>query len=207
MNNNSSLENIIKYLEQLKSNSVVIEEDKKQNIEKWLKNINTDINETLTVYNLLNNIQYNTQLNNIYFTELFKKVNNKLDYENNHLAIKFCQNDIPTKIKDLTKTELNSLKKILEKSNFGCQEKSNNKKKEIDEYENRGFFSKFLNQNGGGDNNTNKIKKNIIRLYNCYVLSLNQNGGAIIHNDLPFLIKQKIEKKIAELIVYNNEHK
>jgi hypothetical protein len=200
MNNNSSLENIIKYLEQFKSNSVVIEEDKKQNIEKWLKNINTDINETLTVLNLLSIIQYNTQLNNKYFTELFKKVNNKLDYENNPSAIKFCQNDISKKIKDLTKTELNSLKKILEKSNFGCQEKSNNKKKEIDEYENRGFFSKFLN--GGGDNNTNKIKKNIIRLYNCYVLSLNQNGGAIIH-----IIKQKNEKKIAELIVYNNEHK
>jgi hypothetical protein len=204
MNNNSSLENIKKYLEQFTSNSVVIEHEK-QNIEIWLKNINTDINETLTVFNLLNIIQYNTRLNNIYFTDLLKKVNNKLDYENNPSAIKFCQNDISKKIKDLTKTELNSLKKILEKSNFGCQEKSNNKKKEIDEYENRGFFSKFLN--GGGDNNTNKIKKNIIRLYNCYVLSLNQNGGAIIHNDLPFLIKQKIEKKIAELIVYNNEHK
>jgi hypothetical protein len=131
-------------------------------------------------------------------------------YDCDCLCEHFCQNNIPNKIKDLTKKELDSLKKTLEISNFGCLEKLNNIKKEIHEYENRGFFSKFrkeLNLNGGSDNNTNKIKKNIIRLYNCYVLSLNQNGGIIIHNDLPFLIKQKIEKKIAELIVYNNEHK
>ena len=42
----------------------------------------------------------------------------------------------------------------------------------------------------GGGNNKKKIKKNITRLYNCYILSLNQNGGTIIHNEL--LIKTEL---------------
>ena len=49
----------------------------------------------------------------------------------------------------------------------------------------------------GGGNNKKKLKKNIIRLYNCYILSQNQNGGA--NNKLSFLIKKKLDKKIAEL--------
>lgn len=48
-----------------------------------------------------------------------------------------------------------------------------------------------------GGNNINKLKKNIERLYNCYILSLNQNGGE--NNELSFLIKKKLDKKIDEL--------
>jgi len=51
----------------------------------------------------------------------------------------------------------------------------------------------------GGGNNKKKIKKNITRLYNCYILSLNQNGGTIIHNELSLKIKKRLNKKITEL--------
>lgn len=49
-------------------------------------------------------------------------------------------------------------------------------------------------QNGG---NNNKLEKNIIRLYNCYVLSQNQNGGN--NNNLSLLIKKRLDKKIDKL--------
>jgi hypothetical protein len=48
---------------------------------------------------------------------------------------------------------------------------------------------------GGG--NKKKLKKNIIRLYNCYILSQNQNGGA--DNKLSLTIKKRLDKKITEL--------
>jgi hypothetical protein len=53
----------------------------------------------------------------------------------------------------------------------------------------------------GGGNNTkaDKLKKNIARLYNCYVLSQNQHGGDIIDNKLSSQIKKRLDKKIAEL--------
>jgi hypothetical protein len=56
----------------------------------------------------------------------------------------------------------------------------------------------------GGNNaniNTDKLEKNIARLYNCYVLLqlYNQNGG--IDNKLSFQVKKRLDKKIAELIV------
>lgn len=51
----------------------------------------------------------------------------------------------------------------------------------------------------GGGNNKKKLKKNITRLYNCYILSLNQNGGSIIHNELSLKIKKRLNKKITEL--------
>jgi hypothetical protein len=46
------------------------------------------------------------------------------------------------------------------------------------------------------DINTNKFKK-IVRLYNCYILLQNQNSS--MYNNLYFLIKQKLNKNIAEL--------
>jgi len=49
----------------------------------------------------------------------------------------------------------------------------------------------------GGGNNKKKLKKNIIRLYNCYILSQNQNGGA--NNKLSLIIKKRLDKKISEL--------
>ena len=49
----------------------------------------------------------------------------------------------------------------------------------------------------GGGNNKKKLKKNIIRLYNCYILSQNQNGGA--NNKLSLIIKKRLDKKIIEL--------
>jgi hypothetical protein len=52
-------------------------------------------------------------------------------------------------------------------------------------------------QNGG---NNNKLEKNIIRLYNCYVLSQNQNGGN--KNNLSLQIKKRFDKKID--ILTNN---
>jgi len=48
-----------------------------------------------------------------------------------------------------------------------------------------------LKNNGG---NNKKLKKNIVRLYNCYVLSQNQN-----QDNLSFQIKKKLNNKIAEL--------
>jgi hypothetical protein len=48
---------------------------------------------------------------------------------------------------------------------------------------------------GGG--NKKKLKKNIIRLYNCYILSQNQNGGT--NNKLSLTIKKRLDKKITEL--------
>ena len=50
-----------------------------------------------------------------------------------------------------------------------------------------------------GGNNKKKLKKNITRLYNCYILSLNQNGGTEIHNKLSLKIKKRLNKKITEL--------
>jgi len=38
---------------------------------------------------------------------------------------------------------------------------------------------------------------NIVRLYDCYVLSQNLNGG--VNNELSLKIKKKLDKKIAEL--------
>lgn len=40
------------------------------------------------------------------------------------------------------------------------------------------------------------LEKNIVRLYNCYVLSQNQNGG---NDELSFIIKKRLDKKIVEL--------
>ena len=51
----------------------------------------------------------------------------------------------------------------------------------------------------GGSNNKKKLKKNITRLYNFYILSLNQNGGTKIHNELSLKIKKRLNKKITEL--------
>jgi hypothetical protein len=65
--------------------------------------------------------------------------------------------------------------------------------------------TKKMIQNGGNANsnvNTYKLNKNIQRLYNCYVLSQNQNGGDIIDYELSSQIKQRLDKKITELIVY-----
>jgi hypothetical protein len=66
----------------------------------------------------------------------------------------------------------------------------------IERFENN-YYNRKNNilQNGG----SNKLEKNIVRLFNCYVLSLNQNGGAIIHDDLSSQIKQRLNKKIVEL--------
>jgi len=66
----------------------------------------------------------------------------------------------------------------------------------IERFENNYYNHKNnILQNGG----SNKLEKNIVRLFNCYVLSLNQNGGAIIHDDLSSQIKQRLNKKIVEL--------
>ena len=48
--------------------------------------------------------------------------------------------------------------------------------------------------------NNNKLEKNIVRLFKCYVLSKNQNGGN--NNELSHKIKKKLNKKITELITY-----
>ena len=55
----------------------------------------------------------------------------------------------------------------------------------------------FNMSKSGGGNNKKKLKKNIIRLYNCYILSQNQNGGA--NNKLSLIIKKRLDKKIIEL--------
>ena len=47
-------------------------------------------------------------------------------------------------------------------------------------------------QKGGN----NKLEKNILRLYNCYILSKNQNGG---NNNLSLQIKKRLDKKINKL--------
>jgi hypothetical protein len=49
------------------------------------------------------------------------------------------------------------------------------------------------------EHKNNKLKKNIERLFNCYVLSLNQNGG--VNNELSLQIKKRLDKKITELLV------
>jgi hypothetical protein len=58
------------------------------------------------------------------------------------------------------------------------------------------FFKKqaLIPQKGG---NNNKLEKNILRLYNCYILSQNQNGG---NNNLSLQIKKRLDKKINNLI-------
>jgi hypothetical protein len=58
------------------------------------------------------------------------------------------------------------------------------------------WFKRKFSSSGGG-NNKKKLKKNIIRLYNCYILSQNQNGGA--NNKLSLIIKKRLDKKISEL--------
>ena len=72
----------------------------------------------------------------------------------------------------------------------------------IERFENNYYNRKNNILQNGGNANTNKLEKNIKRLYNCYVLSQNQNGGAI-QNELSSQIKNKLDKKIAELIVHN----
>ena len=64
------------------------------------------------------------------------------------------------------------------------------------------FEKKYYNHTkkmiqNGGNSNINKLNKNIQRLYNCYVLSQNQNGG--VDNELSLQIKKRLDKKIAEL--------
>jgi hypothetical protein len=67
--------------------------------------------------------------------------------------------------------------------------------KDIENFENNYYNHKnyllLQNQNGG---NIQKLKKNIGRLYNCYVLSQNQN-----QYELSFKIKKRLNKKITEL--------
>jgi hypothetical protein len=55
-------------------------------------------------------------------------------------------------------------------------------------------YNKNKLQNGG--NEISKRVKNINRLYNCYVLSYNQNGG---DDKLTNIIKSRFDKKILEL--------
>ena len=69
----------------------------------------------------------------------------------------------------------------------------------IERFENNYYNHKNnIIQNGGSYNN--KLVKNIERLHNCYVLSLNQNGGQ--NNELSIIIKNKLDKKNAELMIY-----
>jgi methionine synthase II (cobalamin-independent) len=71
--------------------------------------------------------------------------------------------------------------------------------KDIENFENNYYNHKnYLlsqNQNGG---NIEKLEKNIVRLYNCYVLSKNQN-----QYKLSSKIKRKLNKKLDEL---NNDY-
>jgi len=60
----------------------------------------------------------------------------------------------------------------------------------------KSFWTTSLNPNPNGGN-TKKLKKNIVRIYNCYILSQNQFGGA--DNKLSFIIKKRLDKKIREL--------
>jgi hypothetical protein len=46
--------------------------------------------------------------------------------------------------------------------------------------------------------NNNKLETNIIRLFNCYVLSQNQN------DKLSYKIKKRLNNKFGELIIYYN---
>ena len=63
----------------------------------------------------------------------------------------------------------------------------------IERFENNYYnHTNKLLQKGGKD--TNKLKKNIIRLYNCYVLSQNQN-----QDELSYKIKRRLNKKLDEL--------
>ena len=55
--------------------------------------------------------------------------------------------------------------------------------------------NKNLLQNGGNDNDNNKLK----RLFNCYILSLNQNGGK--DNKLSSQIKKKLDKKLKNYYI------
>jgi hypothetical protein len=52
------------------------------------------------------------------------------------------------------------------------------------------YYNNYLLQNGGN----NKLEKNIVRLYNCYVLSQNQN-----QDKLSLQIKTRLDNKITEL--------
>jgi hypothetical protein len=72
--------------------------------------------------------------------------------------------------------------------------------KDIERFENN-YYNRKNNvlQNGG----SNKLVKNIVRLSNCYLLSQNQNGGDNNNDGLTTQIKKRLDKKIAELIVYN----
>ena len=69
----------------------------------------------------------------------------------------------------------------------------------IERFENN-YYNRKNNilQNGG----SNKLEKNIKRLYNCYVLSQNQNGGDN-NNELSSQVKKRLDKKIGELIAHN----
>ena len=66
----------------------------------------------------------------------------------------------------------------------------------IERFENKYYNQKKMVQNGGSTD-TNKLNKNIQRLYNCYILLQNQNGGA--DNELSLQIKKRLNKKITEL--------
>ena len=69
--------------------------------------------------------------------------------------------------------------------------------KTIERFENNYYnHKKNLLQNGGTNSSTNKLNKNIVRLFNYYVLSTNKNGR---DSDLTSRIKNKLNKKITEL--------
>jgi hypothetical protein len=72
----------------------------------------------------------------------------------------------------------------------------------IERFENN-YYNRKNNvlQNGGSA----KLEKNIERLFNCYVLSVNQNGGE--DNEMSSQIKQRLYNKTAELIVHKNYSK
>ena len=73
--------------------------------------------------------------------------------------------------------------------------------KTIKRFENNYYnHKKNILQYGGSDN---KLEKNIVRLFTCYLLSQNQIGGGKKSN-LTNIIKTRLDNKIIELIVHNN---
>jgi hypothetical protein len=71
--------------------------------------------------------------------------------------------------------------------------------KTIERFENNYYNHKNKLQNGGN----NKLENNIVRLFNCYLLSQNQIGGGY-NGNLTNTIQTRLDNKIAELIIHSN---
>jgi hypothetical protein len=215
--NNSQITNmLIAYIkkilsdEEIKTNITTLLNNKEiysniKIISDWLTEYNNKPIIIFIIDNIIDNItnmlkSYIKDKSNI--DKIILKILSMLDNESNIDNIKYISENILPYITDIIK-KINPDKILLDAL-------GNNVNKGITDFSNGAVdvatnvltgFGNFIkkqaliqNKQKGGNNN--KLEKNILRLYNCYILSKNQNGG---NNNLSLQIKKRLDKKINKL--------